>query len=322
MSKRKKCEKNKTSVKRGQVLNPKGKGGRKKGSTAKPRDFVKLDLPAIDYFKRARSSSALQFEEMFREFWAMSRGELEKQLKIAREPNMDKNDNPKPLSAAAKKMPVGRVMVLKFLDQNLKPHGSDVDSTRLAFLHDILAGKISPQIESPTSMLVRLKKFIEGIKISGLDFDLSYADLVRFLLSTPDLSQHETDLILRVAKDLLSIELSNLEKIPRREVEKYFVFWSERFMEIFSPYPILTSRFQEAVKKDIKEFIPEASHLNIPLVSSILLKEKDVSDGIVTPAAMDKTNKVIKKSIKKSNIKKTVGKKAVKKKIKLKKKKR
>lgn len=300
--------KTRTSLKKGQVLNPKGIGGRQKGTKNKPKNIVKIDELTITRVRQSRGIIALQFEEAFRGMFHLNREEFEKKLKLAKEPVRRKDKTMPPLTKAAKAMSMAEVMVYRYFDRLIKGGSADIDTTRMAFIFDVISGKNSPDIEHPKALLDRMREFINKIKIKGQDFDIGYSDIVRFMLGTSGLSVRELEVLAKFAKELLEIELSRLELIPRKNVKTQFKIWANHMIENFGSYPKLIARFQEGCKTDFKEKLPHGDYVDFPLVNI----ERTGEEIDITPP-IPENGKPVKKAKKKVIKKKVAKKKSVRK---------
>lgn len=313
---------NRTSVRKGQVLNP--KGGRKKGSKNKPKDVLDLSEPSITKIRQARGLIALEFEEVFRDMFKIDRAEFEKKMKLALEPGKAAEDKAKKsgrapkLTKAAASMSMMEVIAYRYFSRLMKGGSADIDTTRMSFIFDIISGKNSPELERSKSLLGRMKDFINDIKIQGLDFDIRYADIVRFMMGSPGITENEMKVLFKVGKELLEIELSRLELIPRANVKVMFKIWSEQMIENFGPFPKLVARFQEGCRTSFKEQLPHGDMVDFPLVK---VEQSDSGEIDVTPSTIKETKKSKPKAKSKAKskakfkAKKAVKKKTIKKKI-------
>ncbi len=244
----------------------KSPGGRKKGAKNKEKFIIDLDEPTITQIREARGMIGLQFEQAFREVLQMDRGEFEKRLKLAKEPEKYKNGRYKSLSSAAKKLSIGEVAIYRYFEKLFKGDSLDIDTTRMSFVYDMITGKCARHIGQNKSILVRMKEFIEGIRIKGLDYDFGYADVVRFMFGTEGLTEKELKVLMKVAKELLEIELSRLEVTPKKIVEKQFSIQKDWMLKTFGSQPKLLARYQEGCLTDFKEKLPDGDKVDFPLV--------------------------------------------------------
>jgi hypothetical protein len=306
-----------TSFKKGnKFAKNKAIGGRKKGSKNKVKEVIDLDEPTITKFRKVRGITGLRLEQLFREVLWLPRGEFEKKLKLAKEPKKYKSNSKdgkhkkgddKPMSKAAKAMPTIEVSVYRYIDRLMKGGSADIDTTRISFIVDMVLGKCAPLIEQNKTMLERMKEFLEEIRIKGLDYDIGYADVVRFMFGTKGLTERELTILSKTGKELLEIELSRLELIPRRTVEKQFAIWQDWMRKTFGNQPKLLARFQQGCLTDFKEKLPQGDKVDFPLVRIDELeeenerrqREKVVKGKVVVTKKKKVKKKVIKKKGKK-----------------------
>jgi hypothetical protein len=295
-------QRNSKSIRKGQV--PKNRGSRK-GIQNKPKDFLDVDELTILAVRRQRGAIALEFEYVFRDLLYMSRGEFQRELKLAKEPEKYASGKEKPLSAKAKKMSMVRVASFRYFDRLMKAGSADIDTTRFSFILDVVTGRNSPEMEAPKSLLERLKEFVEGVRLKGLDFDIAYVDVIRFIMGCKTISKSEYQILVRVAKELLDIELSNFNKIPKREVRETFELWSEQIIGVIGTSPQLMARFLEGCKNQFKKRLPDGSAIDFELVGSKFLDAK-VVEGPVVKKRAKKTVKAKKRKTKAKSKKRVV----------------